>query len=164
MGNLYVRIDDRLIHGQIVTAWCKTLGIDRIIAVDDLLATNEMMKSIMTMGVPKHIQAEIADSKMASDRLKDTFAGNTLLIARFARNLRILEEELSSSQVINLGNCSKQDNAVFTSKGIGVGGMISLTAEDVDVLDCFESRGIKVTNQQVPTDKEVLWRDLKRNQ
>ena len=54
MGNVYVRVDDRLIHGQTIVAWCPTLGIQEIIAIDDASASNPMLKSIMTMGVPKN--------------------------------------------------------------------------------------------------------------
>lgn len=59
MGKLYVRVDDRLIHGQIVTAWAINLGIEKIIAVDDTLASNTMLKSIMTMAAPKEYEPEI---------------------------------------------------------------------------------------------------------
>ncbi|MBF1117164.1 MAG: PTS sugar transporter subunit IIB, partial [Solobacterium sp.] len=37
-GSLFIRIDDRLIHGQIVTTWAKVLNIKKIIALDDALA------------------------------------------------------------------------------------------------------------------------------
>ena len=42
MGQNYFRIDDRLIHGQIVTAWCSHLNIQEIIAIDDTLAGNSI--------------------------------------------------------------------------------------------------------------------------
>lgn len=57
MGQNYFRIDDRLIHGQIVTAWCSHLNIQEIIAIDDTLAGNSMLQSIMLMGVPKQYKS-----------------------------------------------------------------------------------------------------------
>ena len=36
MGKVYVRVDDRLIHGQTIVAWCPTLGIEEIIAIDEI--------------------------------------------------------------------------------------------------------------------------------
>ena len=36
MGKTYVRVDDRLIHGQTIVAWCPTLNIKQIIAIDDV--------------------------------------------------------------------------------------------------------------------------------
>ena len=52
MGKIVVRVDDRLIHGQTIVAWCPTLAIQEIIAIDDESAKNPMLKSIMTMSVP----------------------------------------------------------------------------------------------------------------
>lgn len=46
-GSLFIRIDDRLIHGQIVTAWAKVLNIKKIIALDDALAVSEMLAEIL---------------------------------------------------------------------------------------------------------------------
>ena len=69
MGKLYVRVDDRLIHGQTIVAWCPTLGIQEIIAVDDVSAANPMLKSILTMGVPKNYKTGIVTTQGAD--LKD---------------------------------------------------------------------------------------------
>ena len=62
MADLYVRIDDRLIHGQTIVAWCPTLQIKEIVAVDDVSAKNPMLKTIMTMGVPSTYKTHIAVS------------------------------------------------------------------------------------------------------
>ena len=44
MGKVYVRVDDRLIHGQTVLAWCPTLSIQEIIAIDNDSASNPMLR------------------------------------------------------------------------------------------------------------------------
>ena len=49
MGKIYVRVDDRLIHGQTLVAWCPTLGIDEIIGVENNIASNAILKSITEM-------------------------------------------------------------------------------------------------------------------
>ena len=67
MGKLYVRVDDRLIHGQTIVAWCPTLGIQEIIAVDDVSAANPMLKSILTMGVPKNYKTGIVTTQEAKE-------------------------------------------------------------------------------------------------
>ena len=66
MGKVYVRVDDRLIHGQTIVAWCPTLGIQEIIAVDDASAQNPMLKSILTMGVPKNYVTNIVTTAEAN--------------------------------------------------------------------------------------------------
>ncbi len=70
MGKTYVRVDDRLIHGQTIMAWCPTLSIKEIIAIDDESAKNPMLKSIMTMGVPSAYKTHIVTTAEAKEMLK----------------------------------------------------------------------------------------------
>lgn len=69
MGKDYFRIDDRLIHGQIVTAWCSFLKINEIVAIDDKLASNPMLQTIMLMGIPKNYKAHVVTSEQAKNFL-----------------------------------------------------------------------------------------------
>ena len=67
MAKTYVRVDDRLIHGQTVVAWAPTLHIGEIIGVDDVSAANPMLKSILTMGVPKQYITHIVTTAEAME-------------------------------------------------------------------------------------------------
>ena len=51
-----VRIDDRLIHGQIVQGWLKLIQIDKILVVSDEVAKDEMQKVLLSMAVPSNIK------------------------------------------------------------------------------------------------------------
>ena len=79
MADLYVRIDDRLIHGQTIVAWCPTLQIKEIVAVDDVSAKNPMLKTIMTMGVPSTYKTHIVTTQEAKEILKTPGNGNRLM-------------------------------------------------------------------------------------
>ena len=82
MADLYVRIDDRLIHGQTIVAWCPTLQIKEIVAVDDVSAKNPMLKTIMTMGVPSTYKTHIVTTQEAKEILKTPGSGNRLMIVK----------------------------------------------------------------------------------
>ena len=69
MAKTYVRVDDRLIHGQTIVAWCPTLEVQEIIAVDDASASNAMLKNIMTMGVPSTYKTHIVTTDEAKKLL-----------------------------------------------------------------------------------------------
>ena len=57
MGEIVLaRIDDRLIHGQVMTAWLQFTGGNHIVIVDDATAGDEFTKSIMSMAVPNGIK------------------------------------------------------------------------------------------------------------
>ncbi|NLC54480.1 MAG: PTS sugar transporter subunit IIB [Erysipelothrix sp.] len=163
MANLHVRIDDRLIHGQIVTAWAKSLNIKRVIAIDDDIANNEMVQGIMLMGIPKDYRPQVVTLETAIKILSEQLdSKNILLITRFAKNLRTIKDYIKTAQEVNIGNCSKQSDSVYISKGIGVGQVLSFSQADVDVLDELHNEGIKVIFQQMPSDKVIDWPTLKQ--
>ncbi|MBE6083621.1 MAG: PTS sugar transporter subunit IIB, partial [Tissierellaceae bacterium] len=56
MANIVLtRIDDRLIHGQVMTAWVKQTKATRIIIIDDVVAKDDFMKKVLTMAAPPGI-------------------------------------------------------------------------------------------------------------
>lgn len=162
MGKNFLRIDDRLIHGQIVTAWCNTLKIGEIIAIDDSLAQNPMLQSIMVMGVPKQYHPSIVTAAQAKELLRTETAKNRLVITRFAKNIAELEEFYPTFEHINLGNCSKQDNTAYTLPS-GAGRNLSLTEEDMRVLNEAAVLGCKIICQLLPTDKMRTWAQMTSN-
>lgn len=160
MGKIFVRIDDRLIHGQIVTAWAGTLGIKQIIAIDDSLASNPMLKSIMTMGVPAGYNPQIVTAAEAKKLLQKESKVNRLVITRFCRNLMEIREEIRSAEHINLGNCSKQPDTVKNFPS-GAGRYLCLNQADVDTLTAMEEDGHEIICQLLPSEKLRTWKDIK---
>ena len=53
------RIDDRLIHGQIVTKWIKEANAKMILVSDDKAASDKMLQTILKLAVPSGISNEI---------------------------------------------------------------------------------------------------------
>jgi mannose/fructose/N-acetylgalactosamine-specific phosphotransferase system component IIB len=162
MGKLYVRVDDRLIHGQIVTAWCQTLGIGQIIAVDDELAQNSMLQSIMTMGVPAHYNPKIVTADDARALLEQDSDTNRLVIVRFCHILGALREQIKNAEHINLGNSSKLPDAIY-QLARGTGWYIYLSQADADLLRIeAEEDGVTVFSQQLPQEKKIEWPAMKK--
>ena len=162
MAKLFVRVDDRLIHGQIVTAWAGTLGIKEIIAIDDTLAPNPMLKSIMLMGVPAVYHPKIVTSEEAKALLQKDSNVNRLEITRFCRNRAGIRQELQSAEHVNLGNCSKQPDTVRNYPS-SAGRYLCLNQADIDTLDALESDGLNIICQLLPTEKKRTWQELKKN-
>lgn len=164
MGKLHVRIDDRLIHGQIISAWSKSLDIGSIIAIDNEMAKNKMLADISLMGVPKEYNPKIVSQKDALELVAaDLPRKNVMLITRFAKNLQGLEDTLSDVSEINIGNMSKQADSIRVSKKIGVGQVLYFSQKDIDTLDSLIEKGMKVITRQMPKDKEVNWTMLREN-
>lgn len=162
MGALYVRVDDRLIHGQIVTAWSGALAIGEIIAIDEELAKNPMLQSIATMGVPVQLKPRIVTVAQAKEILKEPSEKNRLLITKICCVLSWLREEIKEAKHINLGNCSKLDDSIYKMAS-GQGRFVYLGESDKQTLDLFESDGVPVICQLLPSDKVRTWENMKAN-
>ena len=155
MGKTFVRIDDRLIHGQTILAWCPTLGISEIIAVDDVSAKNLMLKTILTMGVPSKYKTNIVTREEAKNLLSTDQPANRLLIVKLPSVLADLEEVLGGVEKIILGNLAKRDDTIH--KVSGATGIFYLSNDDVDLLDRLNQKGFSISFHQLPSTQETSW-------
>lgn len=117
MGKVYVRVDDCLIHGQTIVAWCPTLGIQEIIAIVDVSAQNPMLKSILTMGVPKNYKTNIVTTAEANELLKKESDKNRLIIVKFPEKLAEISENIKGCEQLILGNIAKRADTIHKVSG-----------------------------------------------
>lgn len=81
MGEIVLaRIDDRLIHGQVMTAWLQYTGGNHIVIVDEATATDEFTKSIISMAVPGGIDLSIAGIEEGAAILKNLASNDKVII------------------------------------------------------------------------------------
>lgn len=55
----FCRIDDRLIHGQVVTTWLNVKQIEQVIIVDDKVAKDKIQSNVLKMSVPRNVKLHI---------------------------------------------------------------------------------------------------------
>jgi mannose/fructose/N-acetylgalactosamine-specific phosphotransferase system component IIB len=155
MGKVYVRVDDRLVHGQTVVAWAPTLKIQEIIGVDDVSAANPMLKSIMTMGVPKQYEAHIVNTDEAKKLLSTDNGKVKLVIVKIPHKLTELKEVLKGCEHIYLGNMAKR--ADTNHQMTGATGIFYLSDEDIKEISTLVDEGFDVSFQQLPNAQEKGW-------
>ncbi|AOT70326.1 PTS system mannose/fructose/N-acetylgalactosamine-transporter subunit IIB [Geosporobacter ferrireducens] len=154
MGKNFIRVDDRLIHGQIITKWAINLEIKNIVAIDDKTAANPMLKSIMTMSVPKNYKTymcSMAESKEMIEKL-DSEEGNNLIIVRFPSLLKELCRNEFRPQWINIGNVSKKEGAQYE-----ITHNVFLSDADIEILEVLHGEGLKISFQLVPDTPLITW-------
>ena len=61
-----IRVDDRLVHGQVMTSWCKATNANKIMVVDDGVAAEPLMKTVLKGVVPAQISWGSSRSKRRS--------------------------------------------------------------------------------------------------
>ena len=70
MSIVLVRVDDRLIHGQVVVGWVQALGVQRLVLVDDQVAANEWERELYRLSVPAGLAVEFASVDEATNRVE----------------------------------------------------------------------------------------------
>ena len=149
MGKTYIRVDYRLVHGQITTNWIGYLNIEKIIVIDDKTATTPMLKSIMSMAVPNTIEMEIVTQEKFSNELIKSNQ-NTLIIVKYPASVPSVLAKYDNVDTIIVGTVVKQAGAKKINKNI------YLTTEFENALNDAKTK-TKVVLQQLPDSPATEW-------
>jgi mannose/fructose/N-acetylgalactosamine-specific phosphotransferase system component IIB len=151
-----IRIDDRLMHGQVAFTWTPALGIDCILIANDRAANDEFLK--MTYGLAKP-----AAARLLIKTIKDTPAAirdpknqpaRILLLVESVSDAAALCETLPEIQSINFGGIRSKSGGKVFSKAV------SLTEQEIGLIQGLLEKGIELEIRQVPTDKKQLVKNL----
>ena len=146
------RIDDRLIHGQVVVGWGQTLGIDFIVLVDDEVAESEWEQDLYRMAVPPEIEVVFAATEAAGARLAEWNARSDrgiLLTGDIATMARLFAADESVVRHINVGGLHHRPGRVQRLP------YVFLTESEATQLRALAAAGADVTAQDVPTTAPV---------
>lgn len=161
MGKTFIRIDDRLIHGQIAVAWAQTLSIKEIIAFDDATANNALLQRIMLSGISKDYHPSILGFAKAEEVLSQEVEGNRLVIVRSPKYLPKIMPYIKALDTLYLGNIQKTADAKYNLSS-GAGGVLFFSPEDIEILDGYHNNGVNVLLQMVPSSGSRTWEQAKK--
>lgn len=151
MGIKMVRIDDRLIHGQIVAAWAKSLSIQRIWIIDDAVAKNQFLINVMKMVAPPDTELQITGTdkipSLASEYDKTSM--NTLVLVKTPEVAEKLFDSNISFRELNVGGMGASATRTKLFKNI------SASEEERKTLDRLQEKGVTVYFQVTPNDKKT---------
>lgn len=150
-GFVNIRIDDRLIHGQVATRWSTGLKANRIMVVDNEVANDDIQKSVLRMAAPAGISTSIITEEKAINNIQAGKYDNqrVLMVVKRPKVLLNLINAGIPIDKINVGNMSNRDETVQIKKSV------SLTEEERADLEAIMAKGVLVTAQMVPDDPET---------
>lgn len=101
-----LRIDERLIHGQVAVAWCTTLGVDSIIVANDKAASDEVSKMSLKMAAPQHLRVVIKSLAETIKLLHDPrmLQRKALILVTNPYDALALIKNVEAIPTVNVGN------------------------------------------------------------
>lgn len=157
MGQIVLaRVDDRLIHGQIVTKWSKGMSMNSIYVVDNQTAKDPFMKDIYMMSTSNTgLTIRVLTTDEVVERWNDNQFQNDRAMLIF-KSIAAVKETIDKGlpvKKLNLGGIAKSKDSKFVLPNI------ALKPEEIDVLKDIKNKGIEVFFQIVPDTKYVSLKD-----
>ena len=153
MGIVLVRVDNRLIHGQILESWIPTVRANCIVVANDQIAEVPFQKILMESAVPKGIKVSIGTIEEVVSLLSSQEVAGLRILLLFAEP----EDALQAHRLgldfneLNLGNLHGGKDKKRLSC------TVSLNNDDIKHLHALEDDGVKIVLQCVPSDRQRLW-------
>ena len=154
-----VRIDDRLIHGQVATVWSLTTKATRIMVVDDLVVKDIVNKEALKLACPKQCKLSILTAERAAANLcAGKYEGEKVfIVAKSPKTIRDIYDKGFHMESVNVGNMGGKTNTKMLKKAVNV------TGEDLENFTYLIDKGVKVTAQMVPADEALNMAELIKN-
>lgn len=143
-----IRIDDRLLHGQVAYSWKSALGYEAVIIASDNAAADEVRKSALKLATPSGVRLAVRSVEKAAElamhpKLEDlkvfVIAANPKDVYRF---LQLIDEK----PTVNLGGIQAAEDKKAFAKAV------YLNREDFEFLDKLHEDGIKIEVRQTPSE------------
>ena len=149
MTIVHVRIDDRLIHGQVGMAWIQRLKVNTVFVINDDTANNPMLAAMVPMGAPSGIAVKTLTIENATKELEKPEWNDKriLLICKFPEDALGLVENGVKLPQVNLGNMSGQKGAHKIGRGIWV------IHDQIPTYEKLNEYGLELTAKMLPDDK-----------
>ena len=150
------RIDSRLLHGQVATAWTKTVKPTRIIVVSDGVAKDELRKNLIEQAAPPGVKANVVPVDKMIQVAKDPRFGNTKAMLLFETPqdaLRAIEGGVDVKE-LNISSMAHSVGKIAVSK------VLSLGRDDVKTFEKLKAKGIQFDVRKVPNDSKENMDDI----
>lgn len=150
MAIVLLRVDDRLVHGQVVEGWLPHLKADLVAVVSDAAAADPVQTALMKMALPPSVgllALKVADAVSALGAPATAGRRILVLVPGPAEALSLLERGLPVDRV-NVGGLH------FTVGKVQLGRALFLDEKDKAALHEIARRGVKLEGRPLPSDPE----------
>jgi len=147
-----LRIDERLIHGQVVIGWGTLLRPGRYVVVDDELAASEWEQDLYRLGLPDHVEGEfltVAECRQRLPALRDDDTPLVILTRNVESMLGLARDRCLEGETVNLGGLHHAADRVERLS------YLHLSTSEESQLRELSAEGVTVSAQDLPGSRRV---------
>ncbi len=148
MPIIFARVDDRLIHGQVVQAWLPELSVDEVLIPCAKHRAVALNKTLLRLSLPYEYELTVLDSHACMNYARSS-KKRIFLLAATLRELADLIEDGLQIKSVNIGGMHFKENAQKLDENV------FLDESDKQVLRLITGLGIRVETRAVPTAKSI---------
>lgn len=154
-----IRIDDRLLHGQVAYSWKSALGYNAIVIANENAANDPIRKSALKMAKPEGVKIAIRNPKEAIELVNNELLKKmtVFIVCDSPKDAYEIYSNIDEKPTITLGGMQKREGTDFFSPAVFV------SPEDVTYLDKLVEENAVVEVKQVPDEKDKKYSDLRKN-
>lgn len=151
-----LRVDDRLLHGQVAFAWTKNLKVNLIIVANDKIAHDEFTKMTLGLAKPQNVNLTIVEVRKAIEILKTDKAKkySSLIIVNNLEDAKALIMDVEEINSLNLGGLREREGSTRYTNAV------TLTQEDISICKEIIDAGYEIEARQMPTDNKQDIKEL----
>ncbi|HSL68839.1 MAG TPA: PTS sugar transporter subunit IIB [Longimicrobiales bacterium] len=161
MSIVLFRVDERLIHGQVVVGWGTHLRPKRIVVVDDTLSASPWEQELYTLGLPPELEAVFATIEYARANLAAWRASDQRIIV-LTRDLatmnKLARDGLLNGAEVNIGGIH------YAAGRRPVLPYVYLSEQEAGELAALSAEGVTVSARDLPGSRRVDAAELLRNE
>lgn len=148
-----LRVDHRLLHGQVAFSWTQYVGADCILIANDNVPDDELRKTTIKLAKPPSIKLVIKNINDAIESIKSgvTDKYNLFIVVESVNDAWRIASAVEEIKSINLGGIKAKEGSRNISKAI------NLLPQEIEQLQQLVGKGVEVEIRQVPNDRKQLF-------
>lgn len=153
MPIIFARVDDRLIHGQVVQAWLPELNIDEVVIPCNKEQEKHLNKTLLRLSLPFEYELTVLEPSRCVSYMQDS-AKRILLLMRALQDLQPLLEDGLQVKSVNIGGMHFKEGAQKLAENVFV------NEADKNTLRILNDLGISIETRAVPSSKSISVREI----
>ncbi|MFT8916919.1 MAG: mannose/fructose/sorbose PTS transporter subunit IIA [Oenococcus sp.] len=142
------RLDSRLLHGQVATAWSKSVHPTRIVVVSDAVAKDQLRKSLITEAAPPEVKANVIPIEKLIEIWHDPRFGNQRFLLLFETPQDVARAVDGGVKIpeLNIGSLAHSEGKTM------INNVLAVDENDVKTFEHLRDEGVKFDVRKVPAD------------